>query len=513
MAKIFEQIRINKPRRNAFNLSHERKMSMNMGDLVPCMVQEVIPGDRFRVSMEHLIRLQALNSPMMHRVDVYTHFYFVPNRIIWNEFEDFITGGEDGTKQPVFPTISFNQSSPSVKKLMGIGSLADYLGFPSYQITTLGNGSFPKISALPFRAYQLIWNEYYRDQNLQTKIDVNKNSGNLDLTGQILSDYNLQKRAWEKDYFTSALPFAQRGEQLHLPITGNAPVVTGTGPALRVGNPIGTTVGEYGINTQNANQQGDTIHADMSNVTSSTITELRTATNIQRWLEKSARGGARYVENILTQFGVKSSDARLQRPEYLGGGKTPVVISEVLQQSATQSNSPQGNMAGHGISVGKSNRFKKSFEEHGYVIGIMSVMPRTAYMQGLPRHWTKFDKFDYFWPDLAHLGEQEVRSEELYFNPNGTITNKETFGYQPRYAEYRFNNDTVHGDFTDTLDFWHMARKFDTKPNLNSSFVKCDATDRVFAVSQEIQDQLLVQTYVNFQAIRALPKFGTPGYL
>lgn len=509
--KIFDRIQINKPKSNVFDLSHERKMSLNAGDLVPCMVQEVIPGDKFRVKMEHLIRLQPLQSPMMHRVNVFTHFFFVPNRLVWNEFEDFITGGEDGKANPVFPTI---QTVPvgfdAYKNLYKVGSLPDYMGIPVSNYPKSGQVSINH-SVLPFRAYQLIYNEYYRDQNLQPKITISKSSGNQ--TTGFAEIITMRKRAWEKDYFTSALPFAQKGEQLTIPLSqDSAPLKSGINDVT-----VGTKRdgSNYDIATSDSNASGTPLTTDLTEVTGSTINELRQAFSIQRWLEKNARGGSRYIEQIFMHFGIKSSDARLQRPEYLGGGKSPVVISEVLQHSSSNDgvNDPLGTMGGHGISVGSSNSFSKRFEEHGYVIGIMSILPRTSYQNGLPRHFQKYDKFDYYWNDFAHLGEQPVFNQELFYNFASNTDNKKTFGYQPRYSEYRFQNDTVHGDFTSSLDFWTMTRKFASLPALNSEFIQAQGENmhRPFAVIDPNVHKYLVQTYVNFQAIRPVAKHGTPG--
>lgn len=523
MAKIFQTLPINRPKSNVFDLSHERKMSMNMGDLVPCMVQEVIPGDKFRVTMEHLIRFQPLLSPMMHRVNVYTHFFFVPHRIVWNEFEKFITGGEDGKQLPVFPHIRQVLANATAKNLMGVGSLADYIGVPVSNYSAADPISM-QVSALPFRAYQLIYNEYYRDQNLTPAIPFSKASGIM--SGAELDEIlPLRKRAWEKDYFTSSLPWAQRGDQLTIPLSGEAPITTdGSQTTFKIKS-SGLPPSDDGISTIMSKLANTTdgdlmfnntgLETDLSNVSSSTINELRQAFQIQKWLERSARSGSRYIEQILAHFGVQSSDARLQRPEYLGGGKTPVVISEVLQTSATEVDSPQGTMVGHGISVGNSNTFKKSFEEHGYVIGIMSVLPRTSYQNGLPRHLQKFDKFDYYWPEFAHIGEQDVYKNEIFndfnsFPDDSGSTNHQTFGYQARYAEYRYAPDSVHGDFLTNLDFWHMGRKFTSVPPLNTSFVTSDPTHRVFAVTDPTEHKLLVQTYVNFQAIRPIAKYGEP---
>ena len=527
MAQIFDRIKLTKPKSSVFDLSHEKKLSLNMGDLVPVFLQETLPGDRFKVNMEHLIRFQPLLAPIMHRVNVYTHFFFVPNRLVWNDWEKFITGGSDGEQLPVFPRLNV-ELTQEYKGYFNRGTLADYFGYPS---SNLGNGNFKvDMSLLPFRAYQLIYNEYYRDQNLTTPIDISKSSGLFGDIYTISRLLTLRKRAWEKDYFTSALPWAQRGDQLSIPLTGDATVIGSRTEDIQLlngnnGDPL--TYGQLSVDyngritdsTGNPAQfkvQDQGLSADLSNVSASTINELRQAFSIQKWLEKNARGGSRYVEQILSHFGVHSSDARLQRPEYLGGGKTPVVISEVLQNSASTENSPQGQMAGHGISVGNTNEFRARFEEHGFVIGIMSIIPRTSYQNGLPRVFQKYDKFDYFFPDLAHLGEQSVKKSELFLNTSKFLDDPEnsgTFGYQPRYAEYRFVNDSVHGDMAGNLDFWHMGRKFTSLPPLNGSFVQSDPTQRIFAVEDPNEHKLIVQTYCNFQAIRPLPKFGTPGGL
>ena len=399
----------------------------------------------------------------------------------------------------------------------------DYMGVPVNNILPDDPAQF-EFSELPFRAYQLIYNEYYRDQNLISPNPVKLSSGITSNLSEIWDLCRLQKRAWEKDYFTSALPFAQKGTALALPVdsyTGYANVVgDNTTPKFQgdhahlqtdVNGSLVDANHSY-VSMKFVTDSNTGLKTDLSGVTAGTVNELRQAFSIQKWLEKNARGGTRYVEQILAHFGVRSDDARLQRPEYLGGGKTPVVVSEVLQNSASTETSPQGNMAGHGISVGNTNSFTASFKEHGFIIGIMSVLPRTSYQNGLPRHLQKFDKFDYFWPDLANIGEQEVRFSELYYDFEDTTDNKETFGYQPRYAEYRFAPDTVHGDFTTNLDFWHMGRKFShtNKPMLNESFVTANPTKRIFAVDDPSSHSLLVQTYSNVTAIRPLPKFGTP---
>lgn len=518
---IFNQIRANKPRKNVFDLSHEMKLSMDMGKLVPFVCQEVVPGDKFRVNTEIMMRLAPMIAPVMHRVNVFTHYFFVPNRLLWNSWEDFITGGKDGTLNPVYPTI--NLSAAATAGLLEVGSLADYFGIPPMASYT----GDTNISALPFRAYQLIYNEYYRDQNLSDPVDFSLESGNI-LDAEELTDLMfLRNRCWEKDYFTSALPFAQRGGDVNLPLSGgtadvyvdeldstHSPVfrnrtggtVTGGSPTLAQGTT--TTVALNDSNNQDLAYDPDgTLKVDLDEATSVTINDLRRSARLQEWLERNARGGARYIEQILSHFGVKSSDARLQRPEYLGGGKSPVVISEVLQTSSSDDTTPQANMAGHGIAVGNSHRFARFFEEHGLIIGVLSVLPRTSYQDGIPKYFLKNDKFDFYFPEFAHLGEQEIVNAELYAqsdDPDGV------FGYTPRYAEYKYVPGAVRGDFRASLNFWHLGREFSSTPPLNDEFVTADPSKRIFAVQDSGVHSLWLQIYNNIRAIRPMPKFGTP---
>lgn len=513
----FTDIFVRKPQKNNFDLSHDRKFSLNMGDLVPILCQEVIPGDTFNLQSQHMMRLAPLASPVMHTINAYTHYFFVPNRILWNGWEDFITGGEDGYANPAYPFLSTNVNK---------GTLPDYLGLPLSP-----DGTPPlKYSALPTSAYHLIYDEYYRDQNLQPKkwkplVDGNNNSN-------IAGDYQpLLKRAWEHDYFTSALPFAQKGPEVILPLGDTAEIVFKQGGYTQVRGENGDLItganhglsvsGGGGMMTdsqQVAITDISTSHqVDLSSATSSTINELRKAFKLQEWLEANARGGSRYIEHIYNIFGVKSSDSRLQRPEYLGGGKSSISISEVLQTSGTAQDdtgytaTPLGEMAGHGINVGNSNDFRASFEEHGYIIGIMSVRPQSAYSQGIPKHFSKFDKFDYFYPQFANIGEQEVKYKELYVGADQTeAQGEETFGYVPRYSEYRYNQSTVHGDFRDSLEYWHMARKFATRPHLNSEFIKIEPLNRIFAYEGDEVDHLYCHIYFKINARRPLPLFNVP---
>ena len=530
MAKIFTHVPMKRPGTNVFDLSHERKLSMKMGDLVPIMLNEVVPGDKFQINTEILMRMAPMLAPIMHRVNVYTHYFFVPTRLVWDDFEEFITGGRLGPQPDVPGPVPpyFKRSSLAWQNLTMQGTLADYLGVPP-QFKSGNPAAFPapdniEFSALPFRAYQLIYNEYYRDQNLQAPIDISKNSGYLSTAGGL--DL-LRSRAWEKDYFTSALPWPQRGGDVHMALGDSATIkydktagtyqhmvqsngVAGTTGALTAANDPNET-GNNRIEVLGTGLNLDpnsTLYADLSDAKGGTINELRRAMRLQEWLEKNARGGARYVEQILSHFGVRSSDARLQRPEYLGGGKTPVKISEVLQTSETDSTA-QGNASGHGLATGVSHQAKRFFEEHGYIIGIMSVLPRTSYQQGMERLWYRNDRFDYYWPEFANIGEQPVLNKELFVTGDRDIDNG-TFGYQSRYAEYKTGRSSIHGEMRSNLSYWHMGRIFSTAPALNNTFVTADPTTRIFPVVEGSEDHLYVHLYNNIKARRSMPKFGVP---
>uniref|UniRef100_A0AAU8AX36 Major capsid protein n=1 Tax=Dulem virus 99 TaxID=3145810 RepID=A0AAU8AX36_9VIRU len=546
---FLSSLKPNKPKRTSFDLSHEVKLTTDFGKLVPFFVQDVIPGDTFKVSVETLVRFAPMIAPIMHRVNVYTHFFFVPYRLVWDEWREFITGGEDGTAEPVFPRCHIeksegNQTSGIVWPLfIGPSTLTDYMGFPyNFGEVTVMPAMNIDINLLPFRAYQLIYNEYYRDQNLQDEVDFSKSSGIFeaqymngrpDVDGCLECLY-LRTRCWEKDYFTSALPFPQRlSNPVSVPVNGYVDIEADRRAAIRnpsfyrmingapgTGSPLYTNNSGEIYNSSDTNaplfyDPSGSLVGKFSDNTGVTVNELRRAFSLQRWLENNARAGSRYIEQIFSHFGVRSSDARLQRPEYLGGGKSPVVISEVMQTSET-ANSPQGNVAGAGVSYGTSHSFKRFFEEHGIVLGILSIMPRSAYQNGIPRLFAKFDKFDYYFPEFAHLGEQEVKQYELYCDssqPLDASYNNKVFGYLPRYAEYRYVNSHVHGYFRTSMNFWHMGRNLTPNAGLNSEFVTCNHAplDRIFAVEDEYVDHLWVQMYVKFYALRPLPKYGTPG--
>lgn len=553
---IFSSVKVSKPKRNVFDLSHEVKTTCNFGQLIPVLCKEVIPGDSFRVNTSSLVRLSPMWAPIMQRINVYTHFFFVPYRLLWDEWEDFITGGEKGISTPAFPVVHYlngTQCNP--------GTLSDHLN-----AVGKGTGGGQAVNALPFKAYHLIWNEYYRDQNLTEPFDIHPEiSGDHlhSLTGSestawYESLFGLRTRAWHKDYFTSALPWTQRGVEAKFPIGGSAPVdfdpsktqlwvdssgnpVPPTSSAQYAWNPYiaAGTSGTGGIpgvpgstqiyngTTTSANHAqvnldpNGSLTADLSQASAVTINEFRRANALQLWLEKNARAGSRYIEQILSHFGVRVADYRLQRPEFLGGGKSPIMVSEVIQTSASaEGSTPQGNMSGHGISASSNHAFKSTFYEHGLIIGIMSILPYSNYMDGVDRLYSKFDKFDYAFPEFGHLGEQPIYNSEVYYDRphqegklNGLGEESGIFGYTPRYAEYKFSLDRVHGDFKNSLKDWHCARMFTSQPALNEDFVTCNDPNlyRIFNVTDQDVDHFWVQMYHDIRAIRPLPKFGTPG--
>lgn len=546
MSRLFSQSPLKKPKRNVFNLSHSVKMSHNMGPLTPILCIEAVPGDMFRGSANALIRLAPMLAPMMHKVNVYTHFFFVPHRIVWDQFEDFITGGPEGNLEPNLPKILFNQNGDNSSAL-GVGTLADYFGVNiSDPGAVLGGPGVPlPVNVLPFRAYQLIFNEYYRDQNLSDPVEFPIDSVNVSYSPNISNSIaerllTLRDRAWHKDLFTGALPWAQRGAPVTIPITsGTADIVYDTGTTIRTklvdatGGPspspsdsairqrdalgavgdtsllITNTTGSQNSHGVNIDISG-THHVDFSDGEAGVlVNDFRRSIRLQEWLEKNARGGARYIEQIRSHFGVTSSDARLQRPEFLGGGKSPIMISEVLQTSESAT-TPQANMAGHGISAHGSHTWSKYIEEHGYIIGIMSVLPNTAYQQGIPRHFLYENKFDFYWPEFAHIGEQEVYNAEIYANVINRTTLKDTFAYNPRYYQYKQMQDRVAGDFKTTNNFWHMGRIFSAPPVFNEQFVTSDPTHRIFNVTDPGIHKLWSLVQHNIKAVRPMPKFGTP---
>jgi hypothetical protein len=518
---VFSHVKVKKPKSSTFDLSHQKKLSGKMGELIPIFCAETVPGDEFKINTVQLLRMAPMLAPIFHQITVYQHFFFVPNRLLWDNWEGFITGGEDGTNNSVWPNVA---NSGAI-----VGNLADYLGVPENINGTLN------ISALPFAAYGTIYNEYYRDENLVLKRDYKAVDGTQPGPSHLtqLSVGACLKRAWQHDYFTSALPWTQKGPEATIPLGTTAPINFKSGSMssdiIYRNDPDSWPTTQFldlevytsnandglaytdiggGVRRQIAYDNSANLETDLSAATAATINDLRSAFRLQEWLEKNARGGSRYIESILSHFGVRSSDARLQRPEFLGGGSVPIQVSEVLQTApASGSSTPLAEMAGHGIAVGSNANIQYRCEEHGFIMGIMSVMPKTAYQDGLNKMWSREDRFDYFWPEFAHLGEQEVLQKEVYAD---TTTPDATFGYVPRYAEYKYLNDSVHGELRTTLDFWHLGRKFATDPSLNQTFIECNPSDRIFAV----QGQEHIYAIVNHKVLakRPMPYFGTPTF-
>lgn len=511
-------------KRNVFNLSRENKFTCNMGQLIPVFADEALPGDRWKFKSDFVLRLAPMLAPMMHNVNAYVHYFKVPVRLLFDKWEQFITGGKDNNDATPPPMVDAPADTG-----WPVGSLADFLGCPT-GVKGL------RSSALPFRAYAKIYNDWYRDENLIDELPMSTDEGT-----DVTTNTALQRRAWQKGYFTNSLPWPQRGDPVYLPLEQSAPVIgTGTlgltmdntstfgfgaidgadiGGVLRTSATPGNSPQGTPMNYQDvykgkvigvsANAASSGLKADLSQASAITVDALRSSIQLQLFGNLVGRAGYRYVEYLKAMFGVTSSDARLQRSEYLGGFKCPIMISEVLQTSATDSTSPQGNMSGHGIAAQSSRVFKTFFEEHCIVIGLLSIMPKAGYSQGLPRRWSRQTRYDYYVPVLAHLGQQAVLNKEIY--AQGTEADNGIFGYQDRYDEYRQAEDEVHGQFRTTLDFWTMNRTFDALPGLNKDFVECNPTKRVFAVPTE--DVCIVDMYHKVKAIRPLPKFGDPGFM
>lgn len=550
---LFDQVNVSSPKRSAFDLSFENKMSLNFGYLYPTLVQEVLPSDVFECKSSYLLKFEPTLAPIMHKLDAYVYTFFVPNRLIWSNWESFISPGNGKVKMsdmanfvsPIMPSfnltraiLSFNNNNPEIlynNRFFGVGSLADYLGigfdFHRSKGSTLAPNLNFSLSQLPFRAYALIWNEYFRDQNFQDPIDIPLGDGDLDFSVDRKPLFSLQKKAWEKDLFTSALPTPQRGGSVMLPITGEANLVHQGDKAFIINQSTSESSifdqssisvaskestlsqdqhgGQVILKDFKASDLTDYLRVDLSSAASTSIENLRVAYSLQDFLEKAALAGSRYVESILGHFGIHVDDYRMQRPEFLQGDRIPVQVSDVTQTSESSS-TPQGNQSGLLRSSTDAPTFKYEAKEHGFLIQLLCVLPRTCYQQGMPplfRRGLNEGYLDFAFPEFAHLGEQEVYTSDLYANKD---TINQLFGYQPRYVDYKYNPDVVHGQFKTTLDFWHMGRIFDSQPLLNSSFIESSPSHRIFAVTAEDNDVIYCDIWHDLRAIRPLPQFGTP---
>jgi hypothetical protein len=488
--------------RSTFRRSHGLKTTFDAGYLVPIYVDEVLPGDSFSMNAHGFGRLATPIFPVMDNLYIETFFFFVPNRLIWNNWEKFM-GQQDN------PDDSIDYLIPQVTgATVAAESLQDYFGLPTGVAGLAYNN-------LHGRAYNLIWNEWFRDQNLQDSVVVDKDDG-----PDTQTDYVLLKRGKRHDYFTSCLPWPQKGEAVTIPIGEKASLVSadydvysGKYIAGTIGTAGGAPSGSLGAYTWPTT--GDSaMYADLTSATASTINDLREAFQIQRLYEKFARSGSRYTEIIQSHFGVTSPDSRLQRPEYLGGGKSNISMQPIPQTSSTDATTPQGNLSAIGTSSVDGHGFSKSFTEHGVLIGLACVFADLTYQQGINRMWSRRDRFDYYWPTLSHLGEQAVYNREIY--AQGTAADDAVFGYQERYAEYRYKPSQVtsqmRSNYAQSLDAWHLSLDFASLPALNSSFIEENPPiDRVVAVPTA--PDFIFDWYFDLKSTRPMPTYSVPGLI
>ena len=508
--------------RSRFSMQKTLKTTFDSGLIVPIMCEEVLPGDTFNVNVTMFGRLATPIFPVMDNLHLDSFFFFVPNRLVWTNWVKFM-GEQDNPADSISYTIP-QQVSPAGG--YAIGSLQDYLGLPTIgQVGALNTVSH---SALPTRAYNLISNQWFRDENLQNSRVVDKGDG-PDTTPS--TNYAILRRGKRHDYFTGSLPWPQKGgTAITLPLGTSAPIktsLTTTGPAASVGILDGNSnlrslydPGGFAPIALTGAVPAGSMFADLSAATAATINQLRQSFQIQKLLERDARGGTRYTEILRSHFGVTSPDARLQRPEYLGGGSTPINISPIAQTSGTGQTgqtTPQGNIAAMGTYLAKGHGFSQSFVEHGYVIGVVSVRADLTYQQGLRRHWSRSTRYDYYFPVFSQLGEQAILNKEIYVT--GGSTDTDVFGYQERWAEYRYNPSEITGLFRSTaagtIDPWHYAQKFTSLPTLNSTFIQdTPPLARNLAVGAAANgQQLLLDAFFTTTAARPLPMYSVPGLI
>lgn len=529
-------------KRTKFDRSHVYKTTFNSGKLIPVFVDEVLPGDTTRMSVNYFARLATPVKPIMDNIYLDWFFFFVPNRLVWEHWQNFCFEQEDpdDTTDYVIPTVTATGNSDNAY----IGSLWDYFGLP---VNT--SGSLSGISALPFRGVYLIWNEWFRDENLQKSVKIQKGDTNEVLNSarsseqpswvftsgtDIVPGLACPPRGKRHDYFTSALPWTQKGPGVNISLTGNAPVF-GDGKSLGLapdgaGNAVGylgmthnvgailrTASGDEWSSSQTAfvtsdkNKSG--LLADLSDISAITINGLRTAFQMQKFYERLARGGSRYTEVLRSFFGVVSPDARLQRPEFLGSFTKMVNVNPIAQTSSSNDTSPQGNLSAYGVTAAKFHGFTKSFVEHGYVFGFVCARADLTYQQGINKMWLRSTVYDFYWPTFAHLGEQAIELREIY--AQGSKDDTTVFGYQERYAEYRYKPSQITGKFRSsvvggTLDKWHLSQFFKNAPALNEEFiVESPPIERIIAVPSE--PEFLLDIGFRYTTVRPMPMFGTPG--